>query len=216
MLQEYSQYIVRWFTDTFAFWERQTLANQLQAISDLGVLIAIATIILQWLISNRQKRRSFLSEKQANHARLIETYMRWHAEVLNNDNNLEFVNSVLLRSQRIAGRDDRNITRQVHMMYMILNVLFLDWQHCRIYDRRGMRSFERTVSNTMAGIAENSAEEYRYLFVDFENIFSDYPAKFLADIRKVMGGKKAKSKTAVRISRWCSILSRLSRDQKKM
>ena len=126
--------------------------------------------------------------------------MRWHSEVLTKSNNLELVNQMLRRSYRVTGQDDPKdieTTRQIHLMYMLLNTLFLDWNYCRTYPsrrflwRRDMSSFTKTVKGSLKAISEHPDEKYRYIINDFENIFFDFPPEFLRALRKEMGGVTA-------------------------
>jgi hypothetical protein len=135
---------------------------------------------------NRQRKHSFEDGKQANRSRLTEAYMAWHAALLSSPENIRIASSLIRRGYHVLGHGRSHVsleqTHAVHLLYMLLNSLFLEWNYRNAYSPEEMSELDRTIDHSLVGIINNPNPEFRDIVDNFERVFDDFPVGFRVKI----------------------------------
>jgi hypothetical protein len=128
-----------------------------------------------------QRKHSFNDGLQANRSRLTEAYMAWHAALLSSPENIRIASSLMRRGHNALGGERGLVTpdqtHAVHLLYMLLNALFLEWNYRNLYSL-DKAELDQTIDHALDGIINNPNPEYRDIADNFENIFDDFPSVF--------------------------------------
>jgi hypothetical protein len=137
-----------------------------------------------FIIYKRQKRDAFIAGRQANRSRVTEAYMRWHAEVLHSDKNTEVAAGMLRRGYRVLAKGDTlyaQQAREFHMLYLLLNSLFLEWRFRISYDLP-LEDFHLSVDGALEGLATNPDARYRLMSDNLWSLCPGFPMEFRSEI----------------------------------
>jgi hypothetical protein len=133
----------------------------------------------------RQRRNNFEEGKQANRSRLTEAYMAWHAAVLSTRENVGISASLIRRAHHVLGHGRGHVTSEqthaVHILYMMLNALYLEWEYRKSYSLP-LEEFDRTVDHAIVGIINNPNPEFEDIVNNFERVFDDFSPDFRSRI----------------------------------
>jgi hypothetical protein len=179
----------------------QTVAAIFQAAGSFSVVAAI------WIYYN-QRQTTLESERQANRARVTEAYMLWNRTVLLNEKNTNVSGDMLRRAHTILDKakgilkKDEDKGRAVHILYLLMNALFLEWNYRFTYSLP-MPDFYRTVDNTLGGLFRSDDEDYKLIVKDFELMFDGFDKRFTYAIMDKYGLQHGPLPTDLyRRSRW--------------
>jgi hypothetical protein len=151
-----------------------------------------------FFIYKRQKKDASIAGRQANRARVTEAYMRWHAEVLHSEKNTEAAARMLRRGYKVLAKGDtlsEQQAREFHMLYMLLNSLFLEWGFRISYDQP-LEDFYLSVDAALEGLATNPAAEYRLIADNLWALCPGFPMEFRSEIDQRIRMMRAPAKAA--------------------
>ena len=193
--------MIKWLSDQTV----ETISSLIQAIA---IVIGIG---LSLYIYRKQTHDTIESEKQAHRARLTETYMRWHSEILKCDKNIEIA-KMCLPSLTNTTLDTEH-GRKIQILFMLLNAMFLEWNYRKTY-KEDINEFYKSMDITLGGLATSPNPEYRQIVDDFSEIFGVFPDDFtdalsnrLLELRKKHGLTTC-GKQAARARSWCRPMCR--------
>jgi hypothetical protein len=144
-------------------------------------LVYASTLI--WAVTQykRQRKHSFDDGMQANRSRLTEAYMSWHAAILSSQENIKLASSLIRRGHHVLGHGRNHVTvdqtHAVHILYMMLNALFLEWNYRRSY-KLPIEELDRTIDHGIIGIINNTNPEFKEIVDNFDRVFEDFPSDF--------------------------------------
>ena len=127
--------------DTSNSW---SLKDVLQTLFAFGQACSVIAAIF---IYRHQSRKISASEKQANRARLTEAYMNWHHTILGNDENTKLSGKMMRRGHALEKDHSVDISqeraREIHMLCLLLNTLFLECNYRNTYDRKPIGLYKK-------------------------------------------------------------------------
>ena len=198
--------------DSLTLQNVQAVLPLFQGLSSLGVIVSIFIYIHQRRVTSkaeatqrasaleaetrqreaaaaaeeRQRVAIRASEKQANRSRLTEAYMSWHHTILRNDKKTILSGKMMRRGHALVRDEHEEIleerAREVHLLCLLLNTLFLEWNYRSTYDEQrpdGFPELNATIDNLLTGLVVNSHQHYREMIDRFDKVFPDFPPDFI-------------------------------------
>lgn len=161
----------------------QIVVGIFQAFGSFGIVVTL------W-IYYRNRTQAFESAMQANRARVTEAYMAWNRAMLLNNHNTRVSGELLRRFHHVFEKEELSDdeSRAVHMLYLLVNALFLEWTYRETYKLDKAKFFD-TVENTLGGFFTNRRSKYAMLPGKFREMFVGFDDRFLDDIEKHFYGR---------------------------
>ena len=153
----------------------------ISAITLLNTLVVGIGVIWAVILYRRQKIDAFEASKQQNRALLTSAYMKWHEAILASDDNIRMSSRLIRRSHNVLARGrerlDPDQCHAIHIMYMLLNVIYLEWTYRDTY-LLSLSELDKTVEYSLRGLVDNPDSEIKDIADNFSVVFGDFPEEF--------------------------------------
>jgi hypothetical protein len=153
----------------------------------VSALTLIASVVWALVQYRKQRRDAFVEGRQANRSRLTEAYMNWHQMVLSSEKNIEVSAKYIRIGYDIIGRDGQLTVHQasyIHLIYSLLNALYLEWNYRKTYMPNHMTEFNKTVDHILSGMVGNLDPAFKRIMDNFGVVFFDFDEEFKNVIRE--------------------------------